>query len=170
MQLEAGRRGVEGRLRRVFKVPRYLAAAGALIFAFSNMNLLKVGHPQYLTIEFIPLLILFGFEAVNSVATAPRRAALFSGLMGVGLALVFFTSFYIGWFFVLASLVFVPVLLALTWPGALALVKARPVPVAACLLVFTASFLVALTPFLLTYLPILLEGRQRSFADNMQFA
>ena len=90
--------------------------------------------------------------------------------MGVGLALVFFTSFYIGWFFVLASLVFVPVLLALTWPGALAMVKARPVPVAACLLAFAASFLVALTPFLLTYLPILLEGRQRSFADNMQFA
>lgn len=157
-------------LRRVFEVPRYLAVAGALIFAFSNMNFLKVGHSQHLTIEFIPLLVLFGFKAVSSVATAPGRAALFSGLMGVGLALVFFTSFYIGWFFVLASLVFVPVLLALTWPGVMAMVKAHPVAVAACLLAFSASFLVALTPFLLTYLPVLLEGRQRSFADNMQFA
>jgi hypothetical protein len=157
-------------LRRVFNLPRYLAIAGALIFAFSNMNFLKVGHPQHLTVEFIPLLVLFGFEAVRSIGTAPRRAFLFSALMGAGLALVFFTSYYIGWFFVLASLIFVPVLVVLNRSHTFAMVRARAPLVAACLLVFVVSFLIWLTPFLLTYLPMLAEGRQRSFADNLVFA
>jgi hypothetical protein len=157
-------------LRRVFNLPLYLAVGGALIFAFSNMNFLKVGHPQHLTIQFIPLLILFGFEAVKAIGAAQRRAVLFSGLMGLGLALVFFTSYYIGWFFVLVSLVFVPVLLVLNRRQAVAMVKARSLLTGACLLAFTASFLIFLTPFLMTYLPIFLEGRQRSFADNMQYA
>jgi hypothetical protein len=157
-------------MSRVFNLTLYLAIGGALIFAFSNMNFLKVGHSQHLTIQFVPLLILFGFEAVKAIGAAPRRAMVFSGLMGSGLALVFFTSYYIGWFFVLASLVFVPVLLVLNWPQAFIMIKARRLSIGACLLVFTASFLVFLVPFLLTYLPMLLEGRQRSFADNMQFA
>jgi len=157
-------------LRRVFNVPLYLAVVGALIFAFSNMNFLKIGHPQHLTIEFIPLLVLFGFEAVKSIAEAPRRACLFSGLMGAGLALVFFTSYYIGWFFVLASLILVPVLLVLNRSDAIAMAKAHGLRVGVCLLVFAASFLIFLTPFLVTYLPVFLEGRKRSFADNLQFA
>jgi len=157
-------------MRRVFNLPLYLAVAGALIFAFSNMNFLKIGHPQHLTIEFIPLLILFGFEAARSIGAAPRRAVLFSGLMGAGLALVFFTSYYIGWFFVLASLVFVPVFLVLNRSHAFAMVRARAPLVGTCLLVFVASFLIFLTPFLMTYLPVVLEGRRRSFADNMLYA
>jgi hypothetical protein len=157
-------------LRRVFKLPMFLASGGALIFAFSNMIFIVVDHTQHLTIEFIPLLILFGFEAVKSIPDAPRRSFLFSGLMGAGLALVFFTSYYIGWFFVLASLVFVPVLLVLCWDDALVMIKAHRLRVAVCLLVFSASFLIFLTPFLITYLPVLLEGRQRDFAENMVYA
>jgi len=148
----------------------YFAVTGALIFAFSNMNFLKVMHPQHLTIEFIPLLLLFGFEAVKSIADAPRRACLFSGLLGAGLALVFFTSYYIGWFFVLASLILVPLLLVLNRSDAITMAKVQGRRAGVCLLVLAASFLIFLTPFLVTYLPVFLEGRKRSFADNLQFA
>jgi hypothetical protein len=157
-------------LRRAFDLPVLLASAGALIFAFSNMIFIVVDHTQHLTVEFVPLLILLGFEAVKSIPDAPRRACIYSGLTGAGLALVFFTSYYIGWFFVLGSLIFVPVLLVLRRNDCLVTIAANRTRIALCLLVFTASFLVFLTPFVITYLPVLLEGRQRSYEENMGYA
>lgn len=142
-----------------------LSAFGAIIFTFSNMNFIKNNHPQLLTICFVPLVLLFLIESLTNKNSSKSWAFVLGASSGILSALIFFTSFYTGWFFILAGMLF---LLAYIVFNRKHLPKGANI--VAVLWAFPTSFILGLIPFVVTYLPALREGRRRTFANAIDFA
>ena len=145
-------------LRRALGTGRLAAASGATLFTLWNGSWLSAGHAQLMTVAFVPVVGLLVHRWVRTRALWPLATA------AVVLALMLFTSFYIGWF----TIMVVGLLLAVGAAGTLIGAVTPPDvahgrgrrtlgQLAMALLVFAA----AVAPFLYVYLPSLhrLGGR-----------
>lgn len=150
--------------RRHFAIPPPWAAVGATIFAFANMNAVKLVQAQSYCAMLLPVLCLLVLNAWN--AARPSRAAVLAGAAGLLHALIFFTAFQTAWFFTLLLILFAvlaPAVLGVAPCMALvrdALGVRRLVPLA-----YAAGFTVGIVPFLLLYLPVLQAGYGRGLAE-----
>lgn len=142
-----------------------ISTFGAIIFTFSNMNFIKSNHPQLLAICFVPLVLLFLIESLINKNESKNRAIVLGATSGLLSAFIFFTSFYVGWFFILAGALF---LLAHVVFDRRHLTECANI--IAVLWTFPTSFMLGLIPFIVTYLPALREGRRRTFANAIDFA
>src|SRR5229473_76294 len=147
---------------RHFEIPPAWAAVGAFLFAFANMDAVKLIHIQAYGAMLLPSissLILSGWNG-------KRRGAVLGGAAGLLYAALFLTAFQTSWFFG-----FLLLLLALLHPAICgprqsrelvrqAMTSRRPMIVAAAL-AFAASIL----PFLILYVPVILAGHGRDFAE-----
>ena len=91
-------------LRSVVGVSHLVALIGAVLFTLSNLYFLSVGHAQLVTIVFTPLiaaLAVLAWRAYGAGRTALAHA--YGVACVIWIALVFFTSFYIGWFTLLTG-------------------------------------------------------------------
>lgn len=79
---------------------RTLCAVLAAVFTFSNMFYVQAGHTQLFAVYWIPAILLL----LLRVRTRPGRAARPAFLAGLGIGLLFLSTFYVAWFFVLALL------------------------------------------------------------------
>ncbi len=143
-------------LRRVVGVGAPIAVAGALMFAFSNINALKIGHSQLYAAAFVPLAIGWSWRATARLADGGTflRAATPVAIL---LPLLLFTSYYVGWFTCLFIATWALSLLAtkaLTDPGAPTAFVLRAYDRRFALAGLALVFAIALLPFILTYLPV----------------
>ena len=160
-------------LRSVAGVSRAVALIGSVLFTLSNAYFVSMGHVQLATVVFTPLIAALACSAWRAYGSGRVRVAHAYGVAcGILTALVLFTSFYIGWFTVLAAAACVAI------AALVRILKQRSVtPVFEWLQeafarrwllgVAVLVFIVALIPFLVTYVPTLKNTGGRTFADGM---
>ena len=138
---------------RHFGVPPGVAAVGGFLFAFANVDAVKLIHVQAYAAMLLPGLCGLFLTGMN----ARRYGALAGAAAGLLYGLMFLTAFQTSWFFgvflLLAGLV-APVALART------LWAKRAVVIAAGI-----GFAVGIVPFLVLYVPVFLAGHSRDFAE-----
>jgi hypothetical protein len=146
---------------RHFAVAPAAAAMGAFLFAFSNVDAVKLIHVQAYCAMLLPLLCGLGLSAWKGA----RRGPLVAAAVGMLYALMFVTAYQTAWFF--ASYL---VLMGLLHPavyGAQAtrmllheMFAKRSVVLGAAL-----GFAIGIVPFFILYAPVFLAGHSRGFAE-----
>jgi hypothetical protein len=147
---------------RHFELPPACAAIGAFLFAFANMDAVKLIHIQAYGAMLLPIICGLILRGWNS----KRRGAVLGGAAGLLYSALFLTAFQTAWFFG-----FFLLLLALLHPviwgprQSRELVRdmmnsRRPMIVATI-----AAFAVGIVPFLTLYVPVIASGHSRDFAE-----
>jgi hypothetical protein len=163
-------------LRSVVGASRPVALLGSVLFTLSNLYFVSMGHAQLATVVFTPLIAALACVSWREHGSGRARTAYACGMAcGILMALVLFTSFYVGWFtiFAGASFLLIAVLVQILEPRSIAPLSEwfqaafakRRLIVATVL-----AFIVAMIPFLLTYLPVLKSTGGRTFADSMGYS
>ena len=146
---------------RHFGVPPAFAAIGAFLFAFGNLDAVKLIHVQVYCAMLLPVLC----DLVLTAWKGARRGPILAGAAGALYGLMFLTAFQASWFFA-----FYLLLIALLYPA----VFGRQATVAllhemyarrTILLAAAAGFAAGIVPFLLLYVPVFLSGHSRDFAE-----
>lgn len=130
-----------------------IAISGSFIFTFSNGLFLASNHPQLLYYLLIPVILYLFLRLLKN----KKKLTLKAFFLGVFIGLIIVSAFYIGFYLILAFLLFLIFFIILTGNTYLKkdVLKA---------LVFTAlGGLITLPLFLSIYLPVLAEGKSRSF-------
>jgi hypothetical protein len=147
---------------RHFALPPAYAALGAFLFAFGNVDAVKLIHAQCYCAMLVPGLC----DLVLLSWGSKRYGGLLGAAAGLLYAALFLTSFQTAWFFgcylLLLGLLH-PAICGLpatqTLISEIAMSKRSTVLAAAC------GFAVGVLPFLFLYLPVLLGGHSRDFAE-----
>jgi hypothetical protein len=153
--------GFRGLAIRHFGVPPAFAAVGAFLFAFSNLDAVKLIHVQAYCAMLLPVLCDLALSAWRGARGAPILASVAGALYG----LVFLTAFQASWFFA-----FYLLLIALLyptvfgWQATLTLLR-EVVAKRVIILSATVGFAAGIVPFLLLYVPVFLSGHSRGFAE-----
>jgi hypothetical protein len=146
---------------RHFGVPPAFAAIGAFLFAFANLDAVKLIHVQVYCAMLLPVLC----DLALSAWKRGRGGAILACVGGVVYALLFLTAFQASWFFA-----FYLLLMALLYPAVfgrqatwalLREIDARRTIILAA----AAGFAAGIVPFLVLYVPVFLSGRSRSFTE-----
>jgi hypothetical protein len=146
---------------RHFGVPPAFAAIGAFLFAFSNLDAVKLIHVQAYCAMLLPVLC----DLALSAWKGERGAPILAGVAGALYGLMFLTAFQASWFFA-----FYVLLIALLCPAVfggqatLSLLR-ETYGRRAILLAAAAGFAAGIVPFLLLYVPVFLAGHSRDFAE-----
>ena len=147
---------------RHLEIPPAWATVGAFLFAFANMDAVKLIHVQAYGTMLLPTicnLFLSGWHRKH-------RGAVLGGAAGLLYAALFLTAFQTAWFFG-----FILLLLAPLHPLICGLHKSRELvgemihsrrPV---ILTAAIAFAVGIVPFLILYLPVIQAGHSRDFAE-----
>ncbi|UEM22821.1 hypothetical protein JL100_008770 [Skermanella mucosa] len=151
-------------LRNFLNVSYILSCAFATMFAFSNISYLKAGHPQLYAIYFVPVLIMALLSALDTKQRSMPMACAYAAFSGCLWASLLFTSFYVGWFFIVVVFFFLALSPLVDREVVILLLRAR-----AQIASFVVAFLLAMVPFVVTYLPALSAGRKRSYTENLNF-
>ena len=145
-------------------VQRGAAIACAYVFTFANNLAIHAGHLQLFSVYWVPLIILVGARMFN--ASTRRSQSSWAALTGLLLGLLVYSTFYIGWFTLLAATMFtlrMTVHLRTRLPErpvrTLAIRCWRPIAAGA------AGVTVVMVPFAFTYLPTLDRTGGRSFNE-----
>jgi hypothetical protein len=162
-------------LRKVLRTTCSTAVLGATLFVCANMYYINIiVHPHLGTVLFIPLLMILAIKFVQNRNANQTLARLYICSVGLLLALVLFTAFYIGWFFLVACatgfffLVICRVIIEQDTEFLTNLGRAawqQRVNIALGLSVFLA----AMIPFLIIYLPALHRTGTRSLEYTRYF-
>ncbi len=163
-------------LRSFIGVSRTVALVGSALFTISNLYFVTVNHSQLVAVVFVPLLLAFScaaWRASREERTIPTY--IYSASSGLLLALILYTSFYIGWFAVLAGgISIVSALVCYVFRRRTLLAFRRSV----CPTALTGSalgtaalcFVIAIIPFIMTYAPALQQTGGRSFGECLLYS
>jgi hypothetical protein len=155
---------------------RWIALLGAVLFTISNCYYLAAGHAQFYAVGLVPLLCLLGWRYRQARGRGNTRAAL-GWLAGVAvlLATLLFTSFYVGWFTIFVAGLGCSLWCAGTLLGRLRTRGAQAPHFKGSHALADMAFasfvlLVAMIPFLLVYVPVLMRTGGRSFQEVLLYA
>ncbi len=142
-------------------VPPATAAMGAFLFAFSNVDAVKLIHVQAYCAMLLPVLC----DLVLSAWNAARRGPFLAAVAGALYALLFLTAYQTSWFFACYLL-----LMALLYPAVFGLpatgtLLREMAAKRAVVLGGAAGFAAGIAPFLILYLPVVLSGHSHDFAE-----
>jgi len=141
-------------LRNVFKCGALASCAGALFFAFNNSKLAQPDHLQLQPVFLLPVVagLLVAFF-IQSRSWTEIKAFVILVTAGVALNVQLLTSFYIGWFFIFGSLLFVSLSFVFRQTRVLIF---DPIRFHQRAVAFAALiFVIGLVPFVLVYWPAL---------------
>ena len=147
---------------RHFGIPPAYAAIGAFLFAFANMDAVKLIHVQAYGAMLLPILC----DLILSGWKSKRHGAVCGGAAGLLYAALFLTGFQTAWFFgcfILLLLLLHPVLCGL--PESRTLVVEMMTSRRSMVLAAASAFAVGIVPFLVLYVPVFLAGHIRDFAE-----
>ncbi len=161
-------------MRSVIGVSRSVALFSAALFTLSNLYYISIRHSQLIAVALLPLLSGFAVRSWRQQSPSRHSAPLYACAAGVILALILFTSYYIGWFAVLSGLT----VLGVTLCSEIAVNRSLS-PCRAWflhirerrreLLAAALAFFVALGPFLVTYLPVWKRIGGRTFFEVLNY-
>jgi len=147
---------------RHFGLPGAFASIGAFLFAFGNLDAVKLIHVQSYCAMLLPVLC----DLVLSVWKSERKGFLLGAAAGLFYGALFLTSFQTAWFFGCYLLLLVPLHFALRGLSATRLL-AREIATEKRLVALAAAcgFAAGIAPFLFLYLPVMQAGHSRDFAE-----
>ena len=149
---------------RHFGLPLRVAAVGAFLFAFANVDAVKIIHAQSYCAMLLPALCDLALTAWSSERRT--RGVALAGAGGLLHAALFLTAYQNAWFFTFYVLLFALLHPLVFGPAASrALIGEMLGPKRHVVLAYGAAFAVGIIPFLALYLPVLLSGRSRAFAE-----
>ncbi len=149
---------------RHFGVPPGYAAVGAFLFAFANIHAVKMLHVQSYCAMLLPVVGGLALDAWSSERKI--RGIMLAACGGLLHGLLFLTAFQTAWFFTFFVLLFALLHPLVFGPRAtLALAGEMLGPRRHVVLAYGAAFALGVVPFLVLYLPVLLAGRSRDFAE-----
>lgn len=161
--------------KRFLNTGTVLATLAAGLFTISNMYFFATGHAQLSTVAFLPWITICGIMYWRKQAAGQvLQCRVYIISAGVLAALVLFTSFYIGWFMILmaGTLTLITILAFVLQQRSvnpvwwlLGKVSQHKVNLSLGIL----TFLIALVPFLMTYLPTLQRTGGRNFEETFMF-
>jgi hypothetical protein len=143
-------------------IPPVYASLGAFLFAFANVDAVKLIHVQAYSAMLLPSLC----DLILSGWKSKRYGAVFGAAAGLLYAALFLTGFQTAWFFgcfILLMIPLHPVVCGREASRSLALeimTSRRPVVLAAI-----TAFAIGVVPFLVLYFPVFLAGHSRDFAE-----
>jgi hypothetical protein len=150
-------------LRRILSVDMFAATVGAALFTVSNAYWLAIGHAQLMTVVFLPGLALLVHRWVRARDSSALAAA------ALLLALMLFTSFYVGWFTMLMMGILCTILAVAAsmgaWQWRPALRREDAIRVLRDALLALGVLVVAVLPLLSVYLPTLGATGGRPFEE-----
>jgi hypothetical protein len=155
--------------RRHFAVPTLCAAVGAFLFAFANMNAVKLVQAQAYCAMLLPVLCDLALSAW--ICASRRRGMLLAAAAGLLHAAILSTAYLTGWFFTAFGL-----LIAVLYPVAfgfartMALVREAAAGKRHVVLAYLLAFAVGIVPFLAIYLPVVQSGHRRELAEILSNA
>jgi hypothetical protein len=89
-------------VRTLWKPPIALGLLGAAVFAFSNALYANVNHPQLFGVLLLPSVCLLGVASWRAAQRGDRRGILWGAAFGALGVLVLYSTYYVGFFAVLA--------------------------------------------------------------------
>jgi len=147
---------------RHFEIPPACAAIGAFLFAFANMDAVKLIHIQAYGAMLLPSICGLVLSGWNS----KQHGAVLGGAAGLLYSALFLTAFQTAWFFgffLLLSVLLHPLICGTRQSRQLIreiATSQRPLIVAAA-----ATFAIGIVPFLILYVPVIVSGHSRDFAE-----
>ncbi len=147
---------------RYFGVPPGYAAMGAFLFAFANVDAVKLIHVQAYCAMLLPMVCVLALSGW----ARKRHGAAFGAAAGLLYGLLFLTAFQTAWFFgcyVLLLLLLHPVVCGVAASGTLA--KQMLTAKRGVILGTACGFAAGIAPFLVLYVPVFLAGHSRDFAE-----
>lgn len=162
-------------LRSFLRISRSIALVGSVLFTLSNLYFIpiSVGHAQLVAVVFVPVLACFACAAWQANSRGQKNLARISAtLFGLLLALVLFTSFYIGWFAIFAAAIAMSIVLVAQTLQARSSAPVRQrvhelITRGPILAISLFAFSIGIIPFALTYLPALKQMGGRSFSETL---
>ena len=153
-------------LRRLeLSVP--IASLAAFIFTFSNNLFLKSVHLQHFAVYYIPIVAYCAVSAISDLHGRPFRSYLLGALAAGLYGLLFSTAYYMAWFFGLALLIFIPIVVGMAWPVVRVWWSKGPMRVLGLGLAASTGFFAALSIFVTIYAPVLATGAARGFGEYL---
>ncbi|MBX9774016.1 MAG: hypothetical protein K2Y71_06345 [Xanthobacteraceae bacterium] len=151
-----------------FGVSAGSAAVGAFLFAFANMMIVKVGHPQSYCAMVLPLVCHLTASAFKAERRRPAIVA--AAAAGLLHGLIFATAWFTGWFATLFAIIALLTFAALRGAdlkqdAAYVISTKRHV-----LAAWIAGFAIGIVPFLTIHGPVWLQGHRRDFSEVLHFA
>ena len=156
-------------LRKVFALGAPTCAALATTFAFANNLYVKSVHAQLYSLYWVPVVMLLILQAVR---TSNQRVRLACGwAAGTLMGLLYFTSFYIGWYATFAAMCVggIVLLWRLRTHGFKA-VRVTVAPFLPATISAVVGFGVAMIPFATIYAPVARSFPDRPYSEAMSYA
>ena len=147
---------------RHFGVPPAYAAIGAFLFAFSNLDAVKLIHVQAYCAMLLPGLCDLMLSAWKGARRGPILAAAAGALYG----LLFLTAFQTSWFFAFYLLLMALLYPAVFgWQATATLLRGSRCQARDDSRRGGCGFAAGIVPFLMLYVPVFLSGHSRDFAE-----
>ena len=161
-------------MRSALKVNLYYCVIGAVLLTSLNAMQVQVGHGQMLGFYFYPLLVLFIYNFLSASDKDNLKVWLNLISFSILFGLLFFTSYYPAWFFMLSLALFGFLYIIISsrfgvsdiFKKIYKFFKQRKLQILISLVVFILS----LVPFLITYMPVVFLHLDRSFDDVLYFS
>jgi hypothetical protein len=154
-------------LKESLKLPLWACVIGLIIGNFSNSYFVKIGHTQFVTHSFVPLLFIFLKNFCDSFSQHLQNKRMIWGILSIFyFGGIISTSFYVGFFsafFLLIVNIVVAAYLLKNNPGnfrkAIEIIKTYKFEI----LTYILTGIVVLLPFVWIYLPVYKEMGARSW-------
>lgn len=163
-------------LRKILRLNWFFSIVGAIFFVSLNAIQNQFGHAQLLGFYFYPLLVCLIYLYVHAKNTGSEALSwLYIILFSILTGLFFFTSYYTAWFFVftIVLVAFSYIILHFFNQSAKTVLsrwylfgKSNYLQIGVGLLVF----IISLTPFLITYLPVIASGYHFPFSSTLYYS
>jgi len=154
---------------RVFKVRAFSAAVGGALYAFSSAKLNQMNHLQLQPMAYLPIILIL-LHSIYRDHKEMNEGSVFFRLAAAGLLLdlQLVSGYYFGWFLVFwLTLLLITMTWLTSWKNVLdqlsKFIKKYIKAVIGAGLIFAVGFI----PFLMIYLPVVLEFGQRSYRDAL---
>lgn len=174
-------------LRREAGMPRVLACWGGSLFICASPIMVNamMSHPQMLNVWLLPYPVMLIGTLLRRRGAPWRRVVIPALLLGLTLSALFFTTFYTSWFFVLyTGFMIVIVILVGLFSMSFKRAPSESIKIEASfrhgalknrlenaldyrfsILLFALAFFASLTPFFMTYVPVLHESGGWGFSS-----
>jgi hypothetical protein len=156
-------------LRQGLGLGRIPSVIGAMLGILNNAFYLSVIHTQLFSLGLVPVALLLVVAFIRNAHGSARRRLLAGGALSLLWPALLYTGYYVGWFLLFLGVGFAFLLLlydrllnAGSWArAAWAWLSGHKLECAG----YVALSVVALVPFVITYLPVLRETGGRSFTE-----
>jgi len=148
--------------RKYIQMNLFFSIAGSIVFTFSCAMAYARISAQNFSVYLSPILVFLILRCVRNFHVHYWRSLSYGGSASILLALLFYTSFNFSWFFLFFLCLFSLFFLIISKYKLTAFLNKRDISL--IVLIFMA-FIIALVPFLITYLPVAREGFERTFSD-----